>query len=32
MVGGTPEEFAAFQQREISRWQQVVKAGGITAD
>jgi tripartite-type tricarboxylate transporter receptor subunit TctC len=32
IVANTPEEFAAFQQREIARWTQVVKAGNITAD
>jgi tripartite-type tricarboxylate transporter receptor subunit TctC len=32
VVAGTPEEFAAFQQGEISRWRQVVQAGNITAD
>ncbi|MFZ4405976.1 MAG: Bug family tripartite tricarboxylate transporter substrate binding protein [Paracraurococcus sp.] len=32
IVANTPEEFAAFQQREIARWTQVVKAGNITPD
>jgi tripartite-type tricarboxylate transporter receptor subunit TctC len=32
IVANTPEEFAAFQQREIARWTQVVKSGNITAD
>ena len=32
IVANSPAEFAAFQQREIARWTQVVKAGNITAD
>ena len=32
IVANTPEEFAAFQQREIARWTQVVKAGNIAPD
>ena len=32
VVGSSPEEFAAFQQAEISRWKRVVTQGGITAD
>ena len=32
IVANSPEEFAAFQQKEIARWTQVVKAGNITAD
>jgi tripartite-type tricarboxylate transporter receptor subunit TctC len=32
VVGGTPEEFAAFQEGEIERWRRVVRAGGITPD
>ena len=31
VVGSAPEEFAAFQLREIARWRRVVEAGGITA-
>jgi tripartite-type tricarboxylate transporter receptor subunit TctC len=31
VVGSRPEEFAAFQGREIARWRHVVEAGGITA-
>lgn len=27
-----PEAFAAFQEREIARWREVVQRGGITAD
>ncbi|RQP25427.1 Bug family tripartite tricarboxylate transporter substrate binding protein [Piscinibacter terrae] len=32
IVGNTPEQFAAFQQQEYSRWKQVIEAGKITAD
>ncbi|WP_149535505.1 Bug family tripartite tricarboxylate transporter substrate binding protein [Siccirubricoccus phaeus] len=32
VVANSPEDFAAFQQREIARWKRVVQAGGITAD
>lgn len=31
-VGGTPEEFGAHIKSEITKWGQVVKAAGITAD
>jgi len=31
-VGGTPEEFSAHIKSEITKWGQVVKAAGITAD
>lgn len=30
--GMTPDEFAAYQQSEISKWAKVVKASGATAD
>jgi hypothetical protein len=29
VVGGTPEEFAAFQAGEIARWTDVVRRGNI---
>ncbi|MCB4820773.1 Bug family tripartite tricarboxylate transporter substrate binding protein [Roseicella aerolata] len=32
VVANSPEEFAAFQQREIARWSRVVKDGNITPD
>jgi tripartite-type tricarboxylate transporter receptor subunit TctC len=32
IVASTPEQFAAFQQREFARWKQVITAGNITAD
>jgi tripartite-type tricarboxylate transporter receptor subunit TctC len=32
IVANTPEQFAAFQQQEHSRWKQVIEAGKITAD
>ena len=32
VVGNSPAEFAAFQEREIARWRQVVQAGNITPD
>lgn len=32
IVASTPEQFAAFQQGEIVRWQRVVRTGNITAD
>ncbi len=32
IVASTPEQFAAFQQGEIARWQRVVRAGRITVD
>jgi len=32
IVGNTPEQFAAFQQREFARWKQVIETRKITAD
>ncbi len=32
IVGDTPEQFAAFQQRENARWKQLIEARRITAD
>lgn len=32
IVGDTPEQFAAFQQRENARWKQLIEARKITAD
>ena len=32
VVANTPEQFAAFQQAEFSRWQKVIETGKITAD
>jgi len=32
VVANSPEEFQAFQKKEIARWTQVVKAGNITAE
>jgi tripartite-type tricarboxylate transporter receptor subunit TctC len=32
IVGNTPEQFAAFQQRENARWKQLIEARKITAD
>jgi tripartite-type tricarboxylate transporter receptor subunit TctC len=32
IVGDTPEQFAAFQQRENSRWKQLIETRKITAD
>jgi tripartite-type tricarboxylate transporter receptor subunit TctC len=32
IVASTPEQFAAFQQREFARWKQVITTGNITAD
>lgn len=32
VVGNTPEEFAAFQKKEIERWRVVVKQKGLTPD
>src|SRR5262249_2802226 len=29
VVGGTPNEFAAYMEREIGKWTKVVKAAGI---
>ena len=32
IVANTPEQFAAFQQREFARWKTVIETGKITAD
>jgi tripartite-type tricarboxylate transporter receptor subunit TctC len=32
IVGNTPEQFAAFQQRENTRWKELIEARKITAD
>jgi tripartite-type tricarboxylate transporter receptor subunit TctC len=32
IVGNTPEQFAAFQQREFARWKQLIETRKITAD
>jgi tripartite-type tricarboxylate transporter receptor subunit TctC len=32
IVGNTPEQFAAFQQRENARWKQLIETRKITAD
>ncbi|MBX6742089.1 MAG: tripartite tricarboxylate transporter substrate binding protein [Acetobacteraceae bacterium] len=32
IIGGTPEEFAAFIRREIERWVPVIRAAGIRAE
>lgn len=32
MVANSPQEFAAFQQREYARWQKVIETGKITAN
>lgn len=32
IIGGTPQEFAAYIQREIPKWTKVVKASGARAD
>ncbi|WP_304307268.1 tripartite tricarboxylate transporter substrate binding protein [Pseudacidovorax intermedius] len=32
MVANTPEQFAAFQQKEYARWQKVIETGKITAE
>ncbi len=32
VVGGTPEQLAAFQKAEIAKWAQVIKESGATAD
>ena len=32
IVGNTPEQFAAFQQKEFARWKQVIDTRKITAD
>jgi tripartite-type tricarboxylate transporter receptor subunit TctC len=31
-VGGTPEEYGRFVEREIAKWSEVVKTSGITAN
>lgn len=31
-LGGTPEEYAAYIDRELQRWSQVVKASGVSLD
>ncbi|MFP5477675.1 MAG: Bug family tripartite tricarboxylate transporter substrate binding protein [Gammaproteobacteria bacterium] len=32
MVANTPEQFAAFQQKEYARWQKVIETGKISAE
>jgi len=32
VVANTPEQFAAFQQKESARWKSVIETGKITAD
>jgi tripartite-type tricarboxylate transporter receptor subunit TctC len=32
LVGGTPEQLAAFQKAEIAKWSRVIKESGATAD
>lgn len=32
IVGNTPEQFTAFQQKEFTRWKQLIEARKITAD
>ena len=32
IVGNTPEQFAAFQQKEFARWKQLIETRNITAD
>ena len=32
VVGGTPQEFAAYMEREIGKWTKLVKAAGIKAE
>jgi tripartite-type tricarboxylate transporter receptor subunit TctC len=32
VVAATPAEFAAFQQKECTRWKQVIETAKITAD
>ncbi|VFR28052.1 Tricarboxylate transport protein TctC [plant metagenome] len=32
IVGNTPAEFEAFQQKELARWKQVIETGNITAN
>lgn len=32
IVANTPEQFAAYQQRESARWKQLIEARRITAD
>ncbi|MEK7876721.1 MAG: tripartite tricarboxylate transporter substrate-binding protein, partial [Pseudomonadota bacterium] len=31
-TGGTPDEFAAFIKREVTKWADVIKAANIKAD
>ena len=32
LTGGTPEEFAAFIKREVTKWAEVIKGANIKAD
>jgi len=32
VAGGSPAEFAAYLKRDFHRWQDVIRAGGVTAD
>jgi hypothetical protein len=32
IVGNTPAQFTAFQQKEFARWKTVIDTGKITAD
>ena len=32
VIANTPEQFAAFQQKEFARWKKVIETGKITAD
>jgi tripartite-type tricarboxylate transporter receptor subunit TctC len=32
IVGGTPEQFAAFQRSEVAKWTKIVKASGAKID
>lgn len=32
VIGNTPEQFAAFQQKEFARWKAVIETGKISAD
>jgi tripartite-type tricarboxylate transporter receptor subunit TctC len=32
IIGNTPEQFAAFEQRESARWKQLIDSRKITAD
>jgi tripartite-type tricarboxylate transporter receptor subunit TctC len=31
-VGNTPEQYATFMQREIAKWDKVIKAAGIKGE